>query len=66
MCDAFRQSIDWQFLTGGQWVSHPSGIHDYKVNIIKKDDPIMEGIEDFDYPNWAEESETFHFSDQFA
>ena len=23
MCDAFRQSIDWQFLTGGQWVSHP-------------------------------------------
>jgi hypothetical protein len=49
MCDAFRQSIDWQFLTGGQWVSHPSGIHDYKVNITKKDDPIMEGIEDFDY-----------------
>ena len=49
MCDAFRQSIDWQFLTGGQWVSHPNGIHDYKVNITKKDDPIMEGIEDFDY-----------------
>ena len=24
MCDAFRQSIDWQFLTGGQWVSHPT------------------------------------------
>ena len=39
MCDAFRQSIDWQFLTGGQWVSHPNGIHDYKVNITKKDDP---------------------------
>mgnify|MGYP001160954275 FL=1 len=49
MCDAFRQSIDWQFLTGGQWVSHPNGIHDYKVNITKRNDPIMEGIEDFDY-----------------
>ena len=49
MCDAFRQSIDWQFLTGGQWVSHPNGIHDYKVNITKKDDPIMDGVEDFDY-----------------
>ncbi len=49
MCDAFRQSIDWQFLTGGQWVSHPNGIHNYKVNITKRNDPIMEGIEDFDY-----------------
>ena len=49
MCDAFRQSIDWQFLTGGQWVSHPNGIHDYKVNITKRNDPIMEGVEDFDY-----------------
>ena len=25
MCDAFRQSTSWQFMTGGQWVSHPGG-----------------------------------------
>ena len=25
MCDAFRKETDWQFMTGGQWVSHPGG-----------------------------------------
>ena len=49
MCDAFRQSIDWQFMTGGQWVNHPGGVIDYTVNITKKDDPIMKGISDFAY-----------------
>lgn len=23
MCDSFRQETEWQFMTGGQWVSHP-------------------------------------------
>lgn len=23
MCDAFRWSVEWQFMTGSQWVSHP-------------------------------------------
>ena len=23
MCDAFRNSTKWQFMTGAQWVSHP-------------------------------------------
>src|SRR5437764_13276643 len=23
MCDAFRDSPEWQFMTGGQWVAHP-------------------------------------------
>ena len=23
MCDAFRASTEWQFITGGQWVRHP-------------------------------------------
>ncbi len=23
MCDAFRGSTEWQFMTGGQWVAHP-------------------------------------------
>lgn len=48
MCDAFRQDVEWQFMTGGQWVSHPGcdGV-DYTVNIRRGSSPIVEGIEDF-------------------
>jgi len=49
MCDAFRNSTRWQFLTGSQWVEHPGndGI-EYEVNIIKSSSsPIIEGINDF-------------------
>lgn len=48
MCDAFRQDVDWQFMTGGQWVSHPGGDGtSYTVNIRKGSSPIVEGLEDF-------------------
>lgn len=48
MCDAFRQDTDWQFITGGQWVSHPGGDGvEYKVNIRHGSSPIVDGIEDF-------------------
>lgn len=48
MCDAFRNSTEWQFMTGGQWVSHPGGDGiDYTVNICHGANPITEGIEDF-------------------
>jgi type 1 glutamine amidotransferase len=48
MCDAFRQSTDWQFMTGGQWVAHPGndGV-EYTVNIIAGSSEIVAGIEDF-------------------
>ena len=49
MCDAFRNEPEYQFMTGGQWVSHPGNIIDYRVNITRGDDPIMAGIADFDY-----------------
>jgi uncharacterized protein len=49
MCDSFRNETEYQFMTGGQWVSHPGNIIDYRVNISKPDDPIVEGIKDFDY-----------------
>ena len=32
--DAFRKNVEYQFMVGGQWVSHPGGIIDYTVNII--------------------------------
>lgn len=48
MCDSFRQDTEWQFITGGQWVSHPGGDGiDYTVNICHNSSPIVEGIEDF-------------------
>ena len=49
LCDAFRNETEYQFMTGGQWVSHPGNIIDYKVNITRTDDPVMAGIGDFDY-----------------
>ena len=48
MCDAFRNSTEWQFMTGGQWVAHPGndGVR-YTVNIHRGSSPITEGIADF-------------------
>lgn len=49
MCDSFRQSTEWQFITGGQWVSHPGGDGiRYTVNIRQGSSPIVEGLEDFE------------------
>ena len=48
MCDAFRNDTEWQFITGGQWVSHPGGDGiEYTVNICHGSSPITEGLEDF-------------------
>ncbi len=47
MADSFRNSTEYQFMVGGQWVAHPGNIIDYTVQIVKHDDPIMAGIHDF-------------------
>lgn len=49
MCDAFRKNVDWQFMTGGQWVAHPGndGVN-YTVNICNSTSPLVEGIKDFE------------------
>jgi type 1 glutamine amidotransferase len=49
MGDAFREAVEYQFMCGGQWVAHPGNIIDYRVNISRPDDPVMQGIRDFDY-----------------
>jgi type 1 glutamine amidotransferase len=50
MCDAFRDSVDYQFMCGGQWVAHPGGVVvDYRVDVTRPDDPIMQGIASFPY-----------------
>ncbi|MBQ8356654.1 MAG: ThuA domain-containing protein [Clostridia bacterium] len=49
MCDAFRNSTDWQFMTGAQWVAHPGndGVT-YRVFICDTDSEITRGIKDFE------------------
>ncbi|MCS7220279.1 MAG: ThuA domain-containing protein [Anaerolineae bacterium] len=47
MADSFRNSTDYQFMVGGQWVAHPGGIIDYEVHIVKPEDPIVAGLKDF-------------------
>ena len=49
MCDAFRDAVDYQFMCGGQWVAHPGNIIDYRVDVAKPDDPVMQGIKSFPY-----------------
>jgi len=44
MADAFREAVEYQFMVGGQWVAHPGNIVDYRVDIVKRDDPIMQGL----------------------
>jgi type 1 glutamine amidotransferase len=45
--DAFRNNPDYQFMVGGQWVAHPGGVIDYKVNIINHKDEVTRGLKDF-------------------
>lgn len=48
MGDAFRESTEWQFLTGGQWVAHPGNDGtEYTVRVLRGSHPIVEGIDDF-------------------
>lgn len=48
MADSFRENTDYQWMVGGQWVRHPGDIIRYRVNIIRPDDPIVAGLDDFD------------------
>jgi type 1 glutamine amidotransferase len=49
MGDAFHDSPVYQFVVGGQWVAHPGNIIDYTVDVVKGDDPIMQGVKTFPY-----------------
>jgi type 1 glutamine amidotransferase len=48
MCDAFRENVDWQFMTGGQWVAHPGGDGvEYTVEPKPGPSPIVAGLPAF-------------------
>lgn len=49
MCDAFRDNMNYHFLTGGQFLSHPGNIREYEVKIVNNRDPILVGLSDFKF-----------------
>ncbi|MFM9837975.1 MAG: ThuA domain-containing protein [Cyclobacteriaceae bacterium] len=49
--DSFRENTDYQYMVGGQWVAHPGGKIDYKVDITNTKDPITKGLTDFNIKN---------------
>ena len=48
MCDAFRNDVLWQFMTGAQWVAHPGndGV-EYRVRVTSTHQ-VVAGLADFD------------------
>ncbi|MBA3727163.1 MAG: ThuA domain-containing protein [Armatimonadetes bacterium] len=48
MGDAFRDSTEWQFLVGGQFVAHPGDEVTYRVEITDRDHEITRGLSDWE------------------
>ncbi len=55
ICDAFRANVDWQFLTGAQWVAHPGndGV-DYGVRVTSAHE-VVAGL-----PNFVVKTEQYY------
>lgn len=47
--DSFRSSVVYQYVLGSQFVAEPGGFTPYRVNVDVHDDPIVAGVEDFDF-----------------
>ncbi len=56
LADAFRAAPLYQLVVGGQFVTHPPGSARYGVRIEASEDPITEGIDDFE----IESEQYFH------
>ena len=50
--DSFRKNTEYQWMTGGQWVSHPGNcIPSYKVDVVDPSHEITKGISSFSLPD---------------
>ena len=47
MSDSYRNNTEYQFMVGGQFISHPGGITEFFIDNAGSGDPIMEGIDSF-------------------
>ena len=52
IADSFRNSADYNFIVGGQFISHPHGFTDYRVDVVAEH-PIVEGITPLRRPHRA-------------
>ncbi len=49
MCDAFRERVLWQFMTGANWVAHPGGDGvAYRVELVDREHELNAGLSDFE------------------
>ncbi len=49
--DSFRNNTNYQYMVGGQWVTHPGGKINYSVQISNTGDPVTKGLIDFEIKN---------------
>ncbi len=49
LATSFKESAAFRYLSGVTWVAHPGNIIDYRVNVTRPNDPVMQGIPDFGY-----------------
>jgi len=47
MGDAFRSATNYQWAVGGQFVAHPGGIIDYRVDVPETGHPVTRGLASF-------------------
>jgi len=48
MGDSFRNSTNYQFMVGGQFVAHPDNIQpSYDIHVVDREHPITRGLDDF-------------------
>ena len=47
MGDSFRDSTEYQFMVGGQWVAHPGNVIDYYVQVTDQAHEITRDLNDF-------------------
>lgn len=52
MCDSFRNRVNYQWMTGGQWVAHPGDVKPtVAYHIVDHQHPIVRGLDDFTVPD---------------
>jgi type 1 glutamine amidotransferase len=49
LAGSFREEVEFHFMCGSQWVAHPGGVIPFRVDIAKPEDPVMAGLDGFDY-----------------
>jgi len=49
LAGSFREEVEFHFMCGAQWVAHPGDFITFRVDIARPDDPIMAGLDSFEY-----------------